>query len=258
MKDFEVVREGSATFFLRPDCRSWLLEPLRREFSGLDRTPVQGRTRHYSVEAAGRKILVRFPTRGGFWSFLGRRHLGLSRVRREAQALRLAAEAGLSVPELLAVRVDSSGIFRKLTCVYPYLEGVQTLDRRLADLRGPERWDLLRKVAGLVLRMHRAGLLHGDLNVRNVLIRGSEIILVDFDGARLRGRGGHSEIYRLCRSLEKTMRGSMMATDKARLVRAYIDPKWLLKPSLARCEKSLARHRCWWKFTSSGEAASEA
>lgn len=235
--------------FVRADCREWLEEALAADFASIqDRQPVVGRNPHFIASVKGRRVLVRTPTRGGLWSFLGWRHLSARRVERERAALERAERAGLKVPQLLAYKVEG-GFFKKITCVYSVIEGVRPLDEALSNLRGQARWYLLSRVASAVWTMHKADLLHGDLNARNILIGGS-VYFVDFDGARIGGKGGFSEIVRLCRSLEKILGPRLMPTDKARLIRAYIDPKWMLKPSLARCERSIARHRWWWKLTS--------
>lgn len=248
----EVLKAAGATLHLRPDVRSWLQNPLSEDFASIrDRQSVPGRTPHFICRPSGApfSILVRTPTRGGIWSFLGWRHFTIGRVRRELEALKIAAEARLQVPELLAYQVRG-GLFKKITCVYGVLEGALTFDEALSRRSASSRWDLLGRVAAEIRKLHFAGLRHGDLNVRNILVGpGDRVSFVDFDGAYRASGSGFSEVARLCRSIEKTMTGRMMATDKARLIRAYIDPKWPLKPSLARCERAMGRHRCWWKVT---------
>jgi hypothetical protein len=240
--------------FVQADSRVWLEEALAADFASIhDRQAVSGRNPHFKCTVNGHRVLVRTPTRGGLWSFLGWRHLSTRRIRRETTALEVALQSGLKVPQLLAFKVEG-GLFKKITCVYSVIEGVRPFDEALMELRGPARWYLLKRVASAVWTMHRAGILHGDLNARNILI-GDSIYFVDFDGARLARTGGFNEIVRLCRSLEKIFGKRLMPTDKARLIRAYIDPKWMLKPSLVRCESRIAWHRCWWKITSASGPA---
>jgi 3-deoxy-D-manno-octulosonic acid kinase len=243
------VPRGAA--FVRSDCAAWLSGPLASGFEAVtDRRPVKGRSRHFICRPDGApySILVRTPTRGGLWSFLGDRHLSRARIRREIEGLRRAREAGVEVADLIGYRAEPRLLFQRLTCVYPAIESAETLEAALRRLRGSARWELLQRVASTARALHRADVRHGDLNARNILVGpGDRITLIDFDAA---GRGGgFPEIVRLCRSLHKTLGSDLMATDKARLIRDYIDPKMMLKPMLARCEAAIARHRLWWRLS---------
>jgi tRNA A-37 threonylcarbamoyl transferase component Bud32 len=81
--------------------------------------------------------------------------------------------------------------FRSLDRAYLLLElldGANSLLDIWNDLNGEQRRNVLVLLGNEIGKMHRFGLLHGDLNWRNILVRETfnapEIFLVDLDGCR--------------------------------------------------------------------------
>jgi hypothetical protein len=236
--------------WVRPDCEGWLRGPIEAKFEGIrDREPVEGRVPHFICRPPGApfRVLVRSVARGGFLAFLGFRHLGAGRLAREQKALDAARAAGLRVPELVAYRVDPAGLFfKRLTVVYRVIEGAARLDLVLRETSGPGRWRVIERVANETRRLHDAGILHGDLNVKNFLVD-DRIAILDFDRASLRGGDKLGELARLYRSLGKVLGPQFPRGDRARLVRAYLGPGGEFRRVLRMCERRLACHRLFWR-----------
>jgi tRNA A-37 threonylcarbamoyl transferase component Bud32 len=89
---------------------------------------------------------------------------GPSRAAREARALERASALGVPVPELVA-------------------SGPGWLATRFVDARPAARGDL-DAILSVVEPMHAAGMLHGDLHLGNILMRGTAPLLIDLQRSR--------------------------------------------------------------------------
>lgn len=71
-----------------------------------------------------------------------------------------------------------------------------------ADVGSLELWE---KIGRTIAQFHQAGLDHADLNVKNVLVKDDDILLVDFDRCALRPEGSwcSGNLARLKRSIMK-------------------------------------------------------
>jgi len=223
--------------------------------------------------AAGSCALVRHYRRGGlFQRLLKDGYLGKGRFFREVSVTEEARVRGVPTVEVLAVRAQ-----RVLPWVYRAdlvtreIQGARDLQAYLASRSGgekawdrPERVRVVSQVAGLVRRMHDAGLLHADLNLKNVLLRGTgqdlECFVIDLDKARiLPGPVGHrgrmKNLLRLHRSLEKLgfAGGTVTLRDVIRFARVYSrGDRTLMRSIRNRIRKpplSLRMHRFFWRLT---------
>jgi hypothetical protein len=119
----------------------------------------------------------------------------------------------------------------------------------------------LAAAARLIRRAHDAGLLHPDLNARNILLcpDGSAMVL-DLDRAELLDELSLSDRFaalaRLYRSLHKLglAPDPVSDADWAIFYDAYAGDDPLLlghtDAFLARCRRHLRRHQLWWRVTS--------
>ena len=132
---------------------------------------------------------------------------GLERSRPLAEFDMLATltDMGLPVPAPLAALCRRQGLFYRGWLLMERILDVQAL----ADLLGersnaPALW---RAVGATIARFHQAGVVHADLNARNILVgEGDAIHLVDFDRARFAADSTaacRANLGRLRRSLEK-------------------------------------------------------
>jgi 3-deoxy-D-manno-octulosonic acid kinase len=170
----------------------------------------QGRGRALLLETSFGPAVLRRYLRGGWAARFSRdRYLftgyGRSRPVLEFHMLARLRERGLPVPHPLAAECMRDGVFytgslmtRRITDVVP-----------LADLLGSDEVDheLWRATGACIRRFHDNGVVHADLNARNILVqRSGHVHLIDFDRARINsgaGRSFESNLRRLRRSLDK-------------------------------------------------------
>lgn len=128
-----------------------------------------------------------------------------SRPVQEYGILEQLSAVGLPVPEPLAAICTNHGRFYTGWLLTRRIMGVTPL----ADLIENHRSDreLWQETGACIRRFHDAGLVHADLNARNILIdQGGCVYLIDFDRARMLegdNRAFHRNLQRLHRSLRK-------------------------------------------------------
>lgn len=180
----------------------------------------RGRLQRLSLGPMGDSCaLVRHYHRGGvFRNVLRDCYLGRRRFLQEVRVSEWARRQGVPTAEVLALRSERRRLcFYQADLVTREIGGSEDLDRYLKSLRvrgeqaGRRRKDVRRSVALLLQRMHRAGLYHADLNLKNILVQfgesGVKSYVIDLDRARviqpLRSRMRIRNLLRLYRSLEK-------------------------------------------------------
>ncbi len=152
-------------------------------------------------------------------------YTGLERSRPMAEFQMLAGlhKKGLPVPRPLAAQCVRNGLFytgdlmtRRLADVIP-----------LADLPENQQSDpaMWRAVGACIRQFHEQGVVHADLNARNILVDGENaVFLIDFDRARI--RAGAQRLFamnlkRLQRSLRKFQQSSVLEAGWQQLLKGY-------------------------------------
>jgi len=158
-----------------------------------------------------------------------------SAAEREFTALRLAAEAGILVPEPLGVarRPAAGGPYEAILITVAMPLEPQSLDEAWLEAAGrspngragdPRRM-LIDALAELLAKAHAAGLYHGDLHVRNILVlRCGETVrlaMVDLHNHRRRRRLSVRSICKNLVQLNQWFRPRASRTDRLRFVRRY-------------------------------------
>jgi TP53 regulating kinase-like protein len=102
------------------------------------------------------------------------REIQIQRTKHEPSIIHRAKEAGVPTPAIYMVDLASS------TIVMEYVEG-KRLKEILDNLRLEERRRLCRSVGRLVGRLHKAGIIHGDLTTSNMILTPeNRIVFIDF------------------------------------------------------------------------------
>ncbi len=166
-----------------------------------------GRGQALALETAAGPAVLRRYQRGGRVARLGRdRYLftGFERSRpvREFRVLEQLFDVGLPVPEPLAASCERSGLIYRAGLLTRRIADARSL-AELAESMDTEDW---KKLGHTLAAFFRAGVLHADLNARNILRSGASAwYLIDFDRARVAPRpvSGSSMLRRLFRSLDK-------------------------------------------------------
>lgn len=253
---YDTVYSGPHVVLVRPEWRPLLLEDLLADFAAVpapERRLFTGRVEHFSYRPkdAPERVLVRRLARGGLARVAGDLHLGLSRITSELRAADRARKAGLRVPDILACRATRAvGPFWRFTLAVAEIEGARDLLEALPAAPPADRHRILEDVAAELRRLHQAGVYHGDLNVKNILLRGREVFLVDLDRARTRPARepamDESNLARLNRSVEKRLAGVVSRLDRLRFLRAYALDRAEIPGLARRCASGLWFHRLWW------------
>ncbi|MBV8881716.1 MAG: hypothetical protein JO332_17295 [Planctomycetaceae bacterium] len=263
---FETIERGSQTVLVRPEWKPWLLDDLQGGFGRVEpsrrRLYAHGRVAHFSYQPDGApgRVFVRHATRGGLiGALLGGLYAGVDRPLRELRAVNAARSAGVSVPEPLAVVITRvGGPFARFTLVAREVENAQDL---LTVASGPSsvgKRELLDRVADEMRRLHESGVYHADLTMKNILMSGTSVYIIDLDKAILaRGRDERLDLMnlsRLNRSIVKLLgtRGFVSRTDKLRFLRRYLGGRDRIKELSQVCAQGLWFHRLWWSL--SGQA----
>jgi len=198
--------------------------------------PRRGRGRVFEVpppeETPGRPLVLKQVLHGGLYGRLNRdRFLRCERVLRELRLTAAARERGVPVPEIAFVGWTQRRP-RRLFLATDQVPGSRTLEQViLEERRGPRRAAAIRAAAIAVREMHDAGLVHGDLNIRNLMVSEAEGypegFVLDLDRSHFPRRLGDSHrtanLARLLRSLEKSpeLRRHLSLRDRARFLRDY-------------------------------------
>lgn len=176
-----------------------------------------GRGRALFLEADFAAAVLRQYLRGGWASRFSRHHYvftGYERSRPvlEYRMLERLHSGGLPVPEPLAALCLREGRLYSGWLMTRRIPNTATL----ADLIGGRRDTevLWLDTGAMIRRFHDDGVIHADLNARNILVDAEGgIHLIDFDRARVRSgdsRAFSSNLDRLHRSLEKVWPGASM------------------------------------------------
>ena len=155
-----------------------------------DRVTFAGRGEAYGVRLGGVPAVVRHARRGGYViaPLLGDRFLGTPRFFRELRWSQRLSDAGILTPRVLAGAWQRTGPVHRADVATGRVDGsdLATLFFAATPPQGERRRAILVAVARLVRRMHDAGIVHPDLQLRNVLVTGaSAAYLLDVDTCRL-------------------------------------------------------------------------
>lgn len=194
-------------------------EWLRRE--GKLRATSQGRNAAWFIHHDGVDMVLRHYYRGGLIGRVNkdlflRQPVEKSRAMAEFSLLLWMYEQDLPVPRPVAARFSPVGIFYRADILTQTIPASETLADRL--LHAPLDENTWHSVGEAVAKIHNAGVLHSDLNCRNILIdQTSKIWIIDFDKCERRDDGAWRDdnLARLRRSFvkEKTKQASLHWED---------------------------------------------
>ncbi|MBI4559078.1 MAG: hypothetical protein HY706_15955 [Candidatus Hydrogenedentes bacterium] len=169
------------------------------------------------VDAGGRGAVFRFPLTSGYGiirkyrrgglmqSFLRDRYSNTRRFVVEFRILSYLRKRDFPVPEPLGVGWEQQGKWFRGAIATRELEATDLLDFLASSSPGAE--SVVHNIGAVIRRMHDLGVVHADLQTRNILISGREVFLIDFDKAELckevSQRRRLQNLLRLRRSLEK-------------------------------------------------------
>lgn len=193
----------------------------------------QGRGSALLLETSFGAAVLRPYLRGGWAARFSRdRYLfsGYERSRplAELSVLVRLFNQGLPVPQPLAAYCKREGLFYRGSLLTRRILGATPLaDLLMDDYGGLKLW---RETGKCIRQFHDQGVVHSDLNARNILVLSSgEVYLIDFDRAQIRmsaPRAYAANLKRLRRSLEKLWpKGQAQRLEDcwSSLTRAYVE-----------------------------------
>jgi 3-deoxy-D-manno-octulosonic acid kinase len=131
------------------------------------------------VDIADGQAIVRRSARGGLVGvFVKDGYLFRNRPRAEFEVHRHLYESGVAVPEPLGVAWERRGVVFGGALATRRIEG-DTLRTALDENRVDDA--LSKKVGETIRAVHDAGVYHADLNVENILVGDSGVMVIDFD-----------------------------------------------------------------------------
>lgn len=101
------------------------------------------------------------------------REIRRSRTIHEASIIHRAKEAGVSTPVIYQVDPESA------TIVMEFVDGDRVRDT-VDSLEAGERRSLFRLIGVMAGRLHKAGIVHGDLTTSNIIRTPDRIVFIDF------------------------------------------------------------------------------
>ena len=238
LHDFALVEAAGARALLRRGYREHAaLLGLNGPPLGGEATVGGGRARHPLVALpGGERIVVRGYLRGGLMRHLNRERYFLGhRAFDELRVTEHAAAAGVRVPAVVAAVERRGALAYRASLATRWIAGGQELAGWLAGKEPAAAAAALLDAGRQLARMHDAGISHPDVNLRNLLVTGEGVHVLDFDRARLlprpvpptlRARG----LLRLARSAGK-LRAPIDSAGWAALRDGY-GPGWPLSGPL--------------------------
>jgi len=185
--DFVPMQDGRTRLLVR---RGW--EDAAEHLSDPDQIPADevvagGRVPHAVMTLpSGARVVVRGYRRGGLMRLVNRQlYFGGNRAFDELRAAERARAGGVRTPLVVAAIERPARVagYRAWLATELVADG-QDLAAWLAA--GPDderRGAVVRESARQIALMHAAGVAHPDLNLRNLLVVGDEVYLLDFDKA---------------------------------------------------------------------------
>ncbi len=247
---YVVIREGNQTRVVKTELerhlRSLMTKPFE-ELAGLEHAQriATGRAGPITLAVPGPagRVFIRPYAHGGLLGPLrGKTFSGPARAYNELNVCHVATSLNLPVPALigLTTRRISPKKWRMEAWSW-WIRGASPLSVYLKDMElgSSMRCELMRDVAAAVKRCHDAGLVHGDLNARNIIVvppseteqtdlpRSHTIRIIDLDKAELvaslSDKIRQSQIRRLFRSLvkERVVPEHLTQGEFAVFIRAY-------------------------------------
>jgi 3-deoxy-D-manno-octulosonic acid kinase len=187
---------------------TWLDPEHWRSTGSMQKLNVAGRGSVYKVHTQAGDAILRHYHRGGFMARVNHDRywwMGASRTRgfHEFHMLNAALEQELLVPTPVAARYVRHGLFYRADIMLLAITHAQTLTEKLEQAHNNISWE---KVGEAIGQFHAKGFFHADLNAHNIMLKGSDVYIIDLDRAQRRKPNAswqQANLARLHRSLHK-------------------------------------------------------
>ncbi len=126
----------------------------------------------HRTEFLGRPAVAKIRVPKGYRLLVLDDELRRARIRMEARLMAEARAAGVAVPILYDIDVAGH------TITMEFIDGPTV--KEVLERGGPMAAKIARELGRIVGRLHRAGIIHGDLTTSNMILRDRRIVMIDF------------------------------------------------------------------------------
>jgi 3-deoxy-D-manno-octulosonic acid kinase len=267
---FSLVRKGKVFLLLRDAYKDLLLEQGIEDIKTFlqshrqTSTYLKGRTLHPSVLLKeGKRIVIRRYLHGGLFSALTRDlYLFGSRSFQELALTARIRACGVSTIEPIGAIHRTIRPFYKAYFLSLEISDAKDLIQYLQEIGPhPSRERLLHKrrtirSAGLLVhQFHEAGFFHGDLQLKNMLVSGEQLFLIDFDHSYqkegLTTEEKKKNLLRLNRSVEKckSLGLSITRTDRLRFFQAYAETDKEIRRTMTKALRTYSVRHLFYRWS---------
>jgi 3-deoxy-D-manno-octulosonic acid kinase len=271
---FTLIKKGKVSFLIKEEYKDLLLQQGIEDFGiFLDRSRqssnyLKGRTLHPSIPfRGGERLVLRQYSHGGLLrNFTRSLYLFGSRSFLELALTEEIRSSG--IPTIQPIAAIHRFILPPLYQAYLLSVEIPHSKDLIQYLReiGPRcsRENIVQKrktirAAGLLLRrFHQSGFYHGDLQLKNILVAGDQLLLIDFDRSYrkkiLSLRERMKNLLRLNRSVEKwrLLELPITRTDRWRFFLAYAGEDAAIRKAMKKAIQTYSIrylfYRCGWAF----------
>jgi serine/threonine protein kinase len=269
---FTLIKKGKVSFLIKEEYKDLLLQQGIEDFEiFLERSRqssnyLKGRTLHPSIPIrSGERMVLRQYLHGGlFRNFTRSLYLFGSRSFLELALTEEIRSCG--IPTIQAIAAIHRFILPPLYQAYllsleiPHSKDLIQYFQEIGPRPSRENLSLKRKTiraAGLLLRrFHQPGFYHGDLQLKNILVAGDQLLLIDFDRSyrkrTLSLRERMKNLLRLNRSVEKwrLLGLPITRTDRWRFFLAYAGEDAAIRKTMEKAIQTYSIrylfYRCGW------------
>ena len=268
---FSLIKKGKVSALLKDGYRDGLLkqgiDDLRTFLKKNGQTPLyhEGRTPHPSIPLNdGRRIVLRQYSHGGlFRAITGNLYLFGARSFRELAITAEIRSCGIPTIEPIGAvhRVTVFPPFYRAYLLTLEVPGALNAIQYLEKIEKDANRDKLRRKrkmighSGLLLRQfHQTGFFHQDLQMKNILVAGDRILIIDFDRSYrkriLSTRERMKNLLRLNRSVEKWRRSGLAITrtDRWRFFLAYAGKDKEVRKAMERALHTYSLRSLFYRF----------
>ncbi len=224
-----------------------------------------GRTPHPSVSLKnGKRMVVRQYSHGGLFRILTRDLylFGARSIRELALTDEILSRGIPTIQPIGAIHRSVFLLFYKAYLLSLEISGAKDLIQYFKEIGPhPSRERLLHKrrtihsVGLLIHQFHEAGFFHGDLQLKNILVSGEQVFLIDFDRSYQRDLLTIDEkkknLLRLNRSVEKWKRLglSITRTDRFRFLRAYAEMDEEMRKTMTKAFQAYSLRHLFYRWS---------
>jgi serine/threonine protein kinase len=267
---FSLVEKGKVSLLLKEEYKIFLLkqgiDDLETFIKKTSQTShfLKGRTPHPSIPLEkGQSMVLRQYSHGGLLrAITGNLYLFGARSFRELALTEEIRTCG--IPTIISIGAIHHRIFFPFYRAYFLsLEVPRAMDlaQYLQQIGpGPSRENLLlkrktiRSAGFLICQFHQAGFFHSDLQIKNILVTGDQLLLIDFDRSyrksALSVRKRMKNLLRLNRSAEKWKRLglSITRTDRWRFFLAYAGSDQKIRETMKKALRTYWLRFLFYRF----------